>query len=70
MKSLIEVRQALEDHLKNETTLRTIAARLILRTGVNLLEPAPHHLTDKAMIKKVCENLKAMGFDIFDGPPA
>jgi hypothetical protein len=64
MKSLIEVRQKLEKHLNNEGTLRTIAARIILKTGINILEPKPQHLNDNAAIKKVCENLKAMGLDV------
>lgn len=64
MKSLIEVRQKLENHLKNEATLRTIAARIILKTGINLLEPKATQLNDKATIKKVCDTLKAMGLDI------
>jgi hypothetical protein len=65
MKSLIEVRQALDKLLQNEATLRTVAARIILRTGINILEPKPQHIRDSAAINKVCDNLKAMGLDIY-----
>lgn len=65
MKTLSEVRQALGRHLGNEATLQTIGARIILRTGINLLDPKPQHQQDAAAINKVCETLKAMGYDIF-----
>lgn len=58
------VRNSLIATLKHEGKLSMVNARVILRTGVNLLHPKPSQLRDPSDLAKVLAALREMGFDL------
>jgi hypothetical protein len=58
------VRSSLIAALKHEGKLSMVNARVILRTGVNLLAPKPAQLKDPQDLAKVLAALREMGFDL------
>jgi hypothetical protein len=63
MQTIRQVRDRLQTVVKDEASLRMINSRLILRTGVSLLEPRPTQESDGASVAKVTTALREMGFD-------
>lgn len=63
VRNLDEVRAALVARLADEGKLSLLNARLILRTGVNLMQPKPAQIHDSARVSKVLLALHEMGFD-------
>lgn len=64
MRTIDEVRAALVQRLGDEVKLVLLNSRVILRTGVNLVEPRPAHRTDPAAVERVLGALREMGFDL------
>jgi hypothetical protein len=58
------VRDSLIATLQHEGKLSMVNARVILRTGVNLMQPKPSQLRDPKELAKVLAALREMGFDI------
>jgi len=46
-----------------------VVIRLMLRTGVNIKEPAPRHIDNPVTIARVLEVLAALGLELDGGPP-
>lgn len=63
-KSLDQVRAALLAQLSDEGKLSLLNARLILRTGINLIQPKPNQVHDAAGVSKVLFALREMGFEL------
>ncbi len=64
MRTMDEVRAALVQHLGDEARLVLLNSRIILRTGINLVEPRPAHRTDPVAIARVLSALREMGFEL------
>lgn len=64
LQNLEEVRAALLAKLPDEGTLSLLNARIILRTGVNLVTPKASHMQDPAGVAKVLAALREMGFEL------
>lgn len=62
--SLTEVRERVTRWAPDPATLRMINVRIILRTGVNLLEPKLAHERDRDAIAKVVLVLRDLGYDV------
>ncbi|MGZ6670220.1 MAG: hypothetical protein ACXVH3_36805 [Solirubrobacteraceae bacterium] len=63
-KTLNEVKAALVVALGGSAAIGAVAARVALRTGVNINNPKPEHASDPAVVEKVCSCLKDMGYAI------
>jgi hypothetical protein len=61
---LESVRNSLIAALNHEGKLSMVNARVILRTGVNLLSPKPGQVRDPGDVAKVLAALREMGFDL------
>ena len=44
--------------------VRALALRVRITTGVNISTPQPEHVSDPAVLRKVCDALRAMGHAI------
>lgn len=64
MSSLQSLHLKLKATLKDEASLRMVNSRLILRTGINLIDPAPAQTADPHSVERVLGALRDMGFDI------
>jgi len=64
LQNLDEVRAALLVQLRDEGKLSLLNARLILRTGVNLMQPKPSQVNDPVGVSKVLLALRDMGFEL------
>ena len=58
------MRAALLARLPDEGMLSLLNARIILRTGVNLVAPKSSHVHDPASVSKVLVALREMGFEL------
>lgn len=64
MQNLDEVRAALVARLRDEGKLSLLNARVILRTGVNFMQPKSTQIHDSVGVSKVLAALREMGFDL------
>jgi hypothetical protein len=62
--NLGEVRAALLSKLGDESKLSILNARIILRTGVNLMQPKLSQINDPQGVSKVLSALRELGFHL------
>jgi hypothetical protein len=62
MKSLEQVRQTLMSALGSEALFSLVTTRIALQTGVDLKRIPPGKEEDQALLGRVVESLKAMGY--------
>lgn len=62
--NLADVRAALKSKLSDESKLSMLNARVILRTGVNLMQPKPSQMHDPKGVSQVLMVLREMGFEL------
>lgn len=59
--SLTEIRDALRRAVPDQDKFDFVSIRLMLRTGINIKDPAAHHVDHPRTIKRVLEVLEALG---------
>ena len=62
MKSLAGLKEALEDEVANDIAFKSVAVRILLRTGVNLSEFEDSDEFDEETIAKVAATAREMGY--------
>lgn len=62
--SLTDLGSRLEQHLGDPASAGPVVTRLLLRTGVNLLDPKPEQNTDRALVRQVTAVLAEMGYQV------
>lgn len=60
--SIKDLASMLEKKAGNPASFGAISTRLLLRTGVNLREPRPDQVADRAVVEKVRAALADMGY--------
>jgi len=60
--SLQDLARLLEKQLGSPASFAAVSTRLMLRTGVNLRQPRPEQLGDRAIAEKVRAALADMGY--------
>jgi hypothetical protein len=63
VQSLKQIVPQLERSL-NPAGVRALALRIRINTGVNIVDPAPNHVSDPASLAKVCAALQSMGHPV------
>ena len=64
LQSLAAVRDALRRTLSDEAKFDFVAIRLMLRTGVNIKQPARRHVGHARTLKRVLAVIAALGIQI------
>lgn len=62
MKNLAGLKEALESEVGNDIAFKSVAVRILLRTGVNLSDFDESADTDAATIEKVAKTAREMGY--------
>ncbi|MGB1017224.1 MAG: hypothetical protein ACPG4T_24010 [Nannocystaceae bacterium] len=62
--NLHELREQLRQIIPDADKFNFIAIRLMLRTGVNIKQPASRHLSNPVTVKRVAEVIRALGFEM------
>jgi hypothetical protein len=62
--SLTDLASRLERQLGGPASLGAVSTRLLLRTGVNLRQPKPEQINDRAVVAKLGDALAEMGYQL------
>ena len=57
-----DVARALKSSVASDSSFRSVSTRVLLRTGVSILEPRPDQVRDPVAIDKVMNALVSMGY--------